>query len=205
MTKVSQDTGMRLLCVFLAFMTLVVPIKAQSASQLRDAYTHAFELSEPIENHDFRLTLQFEEAVIECNRSTAQIYFELVDDKVSGEEWLSRYEPRMTRVRAAIRRGADIISKVRNPKVRKLLGDIHESNLTMLIGYDKVAEGIRRGDEASFNYGIDRIQAGSVRKRLIGVPFVQRLQEKLGREVMEKSFERSIAVVLEEMEKSASR
>lgn len=196
---------MRHLLAMIAAILAMASAGAQTSRQLKEAYTHAFQLTDSIDDHDFKLALQFEESVMEWNRATAQLYFELVDDSVSGEQWLSRYEPRMTRVRVAVRRGTEIVSMVRNPKVKKLLRDIHESNLTMLIGYDKVAEGIRRGDEASFNYGIERIQAGSARKRLVGVPFVQRLQEKLGREVMEKSFERSIAAVLDELEKTGSR
>lgn len=174
-------------------------------ARLREAYTHAFQLSEPISPSDLRQVLEFEQSVVDWNRSTTLLYKDLVDDSVSAESWLANFEPRMVGVREAVGKGTTALSKIQSPAVRSALRPIHEGNLTMLIGYSGCAEGLRKGDEGIFREGISRIQAGSSRKRAAGLILVRRLEEKLGREVMEKSFQTAIRDVLRELEKAAPR
>jgi len=196
---------MRLIYPLLALVLLTAPVFAQTSKQLREAYTYGFQLSKPINEQDFKLVLQFEEAVMEWNRATTPIIFELADDSVTAEQWLERFGPRMIRVRAAIAKGTQIVSQVREPAVKELLNEIHINNLIMLVGYDSVAEGIRTGNEEIYNYGIERIKTGGAGKRAAAVPLIKRLQEKLGTEVMEKSFERAVKGVLKELEESKGR
>lgn len=196
---------MRLIYPLLALALMAAPVFAQTSKQLKEAYTYAFQLGKPINEQDFKLALQFEESVMEWNRATTQLVFDLADDSVTGEQWLERFGPRMIRVRAAIAKGTQIVSQVREPAVRELLNEIHVNNLIMLVGYDSVAEGIRTGNEAIYNYGIERIKAGGAGKRAAAIPFIKRLQEKLGTDVMEKSFERAVKGVLKELEEPKGR
>jgi hypothetical protein len=174
-------------------------------ARLREAYTHAFQLKETISSSDLRHVLEFEQSVVDWNRTTTLLYKDLVDDSVSAESWLANYEPRMVGVRAAVGRGTNALSRIINPAVKSALTPIHEGNLTMLIGYSGCADGIRSGDETVFHEGISRIQAGSSRKRTAGLILIRRLEEKLGREVMERSFQTAVREVLRELEKAPTR
>jgi hypothetical protein len=195
----------RTLLALIFTLPALASAKQLDLARLREAYTHAFQLSEPISTSDLRQVLEFEQSVVDWNRATTLLYRDLVDDSVSAESWLASFDPRMVGVRAAVSKGTTALSKIQSPAVRSALRPIHEGNLTMLIGYSGCAEGLRKGDDSIFREGISRIQAGSSRKRTAGLILIRRLEEKLGKEVMERSFLSAIRDVLRELEKGNPR